>query len=230
MKRILFLVRKELWQVFRDSNMLRVVFIVPVVQLLVLGYAITTDIKNLDITISDYDQSGLSRNLSERFLHSEYFKVTQARLYPGEAEKQLFNGRAVLVLTIPLHFENDLELGRSPQVQILVDGQNSNSSAVAMGYTSRILLEFMQELSASRLLRGGTIDRQYKMIRAVSRAWYNPELKSIFFMIPGIVSVLLTIITMLLTGLAIRAQSTRQMASLSFDHIVYKIQLDRIAR
>jgi ABC-2 type transport system permease protein len=203
MKKILHLVIKELRQVVRDPNMLRVIFVVPMIQLLILGHAITTDIKNLDILICDRDDSAISRDLTERFSHTDYFIDDHFPCAAGQAELRLFRGEAVLALVIPEHFGRDLENRDSPEVQILLDGQNSNTAAVAMGYCNRILLEFMRDRIASGAGTDPRLTRSVRFIEPVSRAWYNPELKSVYYMIPGIISILLTIITMLLTGLAI---------------------------
>ncbi|MFZ5564185.1 MAG: ABC transporter permease [Thermodesulfobacteriota bacterium] len=203
-KKVLHLVRKELWQVFRDINMLRIIFIVPMVQLFVLGYAITTDIRNLDILICDYDNSALSRDLSERFSHTEYFVAEKDEGPPGNVERHLFTGRADLALVIPARFGRDLETGNRPEVQVLVDGQNSNTAAVAAGYANRILFAFMQDHLQTRSGAGGRAAfSPVRLITPEGRVWYNPELKSVYYMIPGIISILLTIVTMLLTSQAI---------------------------
>jgi len=203
MKKIWHLVRKELFQVTRDPNMLRVIFVVPMIQLLVLGYAITTDIKNLDILICDLDGSSISRNLIERFSHTEYFKQVNQSCAAGDIERHLFAGHAVVALVIPKDFGQDMETQRRPEIQILLDGQNSNTSAVALGYCNRILLQFMQDNMSKAFGRNPVLARSVRFISPVSRAWYNPELKSVYYMIPGIISILLTIITMLLTSMAI---------------------------
>jgi ABC-2 type transport system permease protein len=203
MIKIWHLINKELRQVTRDPNMLRVIFVVPMIQLLVLGYAITTDIKNLNILICDFDGSAISRDLIERFSHTEYFAQVTEDCKAGDIERHLFAGKAIIALIIPKNFGQDLETRRQPEIQILLDGQNSNTAAVALGYCNRILLQFMQDTLRNAASRQPVIARSVKMITPVSRAWYNPELKSVYYMIPGIISILLTIITMLLTSLAI---------------------------
>ena len=203
MKRVWHLVKKELWQVTRDPNMLRVIFVVPMIQLMVLGYAITTDIKNLDILICDRDDSAVSRNLTERFSHNEYLIVKPLPCRAGRVEQHIFRGDVLLALVIPEHFGRDLENRERPEIQILLDGQNSNTTAVALGYCNRILLEFMRDNMEKNMRNQPQLTRSVRFIEPVSRAWYNPELKSVYYMIPGIISILLTIITMLLTGLAI---------------------------
>jgi ABC-2 type transport system permease protein len=203
MKKIAHLVKKELLQVSRDPNMLRVIFAVPMIQLFVLGYAITTDIKNLDLLIVDGDRSAISRDLTERFSHTEYFNIFSVFYAPRTIENRLFRGEAVLALVIPPGFGRDIETGKNPEIQILLDGQNSNTSAVALGYCNRILLEFMQDHFADRIRGNPRLSRTIRFVEPVTRVWYNPELKSVYYMIPGIISILLTIITMLLTSLAI---------------------------
>ena len=203
MKKIWYLVKKELRQVMRDINMLRVIFIVPMIQLIVLGYAITTDIKNIDILICDFDGTSVSRDLVERFSHTEYFTLIDALCAPGHIEEHLFTGKAIIALTIPKNFARDLKTRDKPEIQILLDGQNSNTSAVALGYCNRILLEFMQENLSNDLRQSPWLARSVHIIEPVSRVWYNPELKSVYYMIPGIISILLTTITMLLTSMAI---------------------------
>jgi ABC-2 type transport system permease protein len=203
MKGILLLVQKELRQVFRDPSMLRIIFIMPVFQLFVLGYAITFDVKNIDTLVIDRDGTSASRGLIDRFAHNEHFIVKQTADPGSGIERYLRRGEAVFALVIPKHFGRDLESGKSTQVEILLDGQNSNTSGIALGYCNRILYRFVHDRIELGLARGSSIMRNIRLIEPETRIWYNPELKSVYFMIPAIVSILLTVITMLLTGLAI---------------------------
>ncbi len=203
MKRIIHIVRKEFRQVFRDPHMLRVIFVVPIIQLFILGYAITTDIKNLDLVVCDFDRSSISRDLVHRFSHYEYFNIEQPGCVIGEVEDYLQRGQADLAFVIPQDFGKELETNSGPELQLLVDGQNSNAGVIAMGYANRILLQFMRDRVEQGLARRPTLAREVRMIEPVSRMWYNPELKSVYYMIPGIISVLLLIITTLLTSMAI---------------------------
>jgi ABC-2 type transport system permease protein len=203
MKGILLLVQKELRQVFRDPSMLRIIFIMPVFQLFVLGYAITFDVKNIGTLVIDRDGTSASRGLIDRFAHNEHFIVKQTADPGSGIERYLRRGEAVFALVIPKHFGRDLESGKSTQVEILLDGQNSNTSGIALGYCNRILYRFVHDRIELGLARGSSIMRNIRLIEPETRIWYNPELKSVYFMIPAIVSILLTVITMLLTGLAI---------------------------
>jgi ABC-2 type transport system permease protein len=203
MKGVLLLVQKELRQVFRDPSMLRIIFIMPVFQLFVLGYAITFDVKNIGTLVIDRDGTGMSRSLIDRFVHNEHFVVRQIADPGSGIERYLRKGEAVVALVIPRHFGRELESGKSPEVEILLDGQNSNTSGIALGYCNRILYRFIQDRVELGLARVPSIMRNVRLIEPETRIWYNPELKSVYFMIPAIVSILLTVITMLLTGLAI---------------------------
>ena len=203
MRGVLHIVRKELIQVFRDRNMLRIIFLMPLFQLFVLGYAITFDVKNVGLLVIDRDGSSASRSLVDRFRESEHFIVKEIADPGSGIERHLRRGEAILALVIPEHFARDLDTGKSPEVGILVDGQNSNTAGIALGYCSRIMYRFMSDRAAQTLARHPTIRRDVRLIEPETRIWYNPELKSVYFMIPGIVAILLTVITMLLTGLAI---------------------------
>ena len=203
MRGVLHIVRKELIQVFRDRNMLRIIFLMPLFQLFVLGYAITFDVKNVGLLAIDRDGSSASRSLVDRFRESEHFIVKEIADPGSGIERHLRRGEAILALVIPEHFARDLDTGKSPEVGILVDGQNSNTAGIALGYCSRIMYRFMSDRAAQTLARHPTIRRDVRLIEPETRIWYNPELKSVYFMIPGIVAILLTVITMLLTGLAI---------------------------
>ncbi|MCX5753174.1 MAG: ABC transporter permease [Candidatus Krumholzibacteria bacterium] len=203
MKGVLHLVRKELRQVFRDPMMLRIVFLMPILQLFILGYAVTFDVKNVALLMIDRDATSASRGLVDRFAHNEHFVVKRIA-DPGKGiEGYLRRGEAVLAVVIPKHFGRSLETGKPTEVEILLDGQNSNTAGIALGYCSRILYRFASDRATEGFARSPSISRAMRFIEPETRIWYNPELKSVYFMIPGIIAILLTIITMLLTGLAI---------------------------
>jgi ABC-2 type transport system permease protein len=208
MRSVYYLIRKETRQIFRDPNMLRIIFIMPLVQLFVLGYAITFDVKNLDMIAIDRDGTAASRALVDRFSHGEHFNVKRIGDPGAGIEADLRRGDAVLALVVPDGFGRDFESGAGAEVQILLDGQNSNTAGVALGYCSRIVSRYAQDAVRERIARAGAaagarIMRDVRIVEPRTRIWYNPELKSVFFMIPGIIAILLLNITMLLTGLSI---------------------------
>jgi ABC-2 type transport system permease protein len=203
MRGVLHLVRKELRQVLRDPGMLRIIFIVPLFQLFILGYAITFDVKNIKMIVVDRDLTNASRSLVDRFTNNEHFVVRRVADPGNGIERYLRKGEAVFALVIPRYFGRDLESGRSPEVDILLDGTNSNTAGIALGYCNRILFRFISDRAAIGLAGAPAMLRNLRVVEPETRVWYNPELKSVYFMVPAIVSILLLIITMLLTGLAI---------------------------
>ena len=184
---------KELKQIFRDRLMLRVIFIVPLFQLFILGYAITTDVKNVKLLFCDRDCSKVSRMISQSFVSSPYFRVKLARGSYYSIESLLRSGDYDGAVIVPAGFEEDL-IHKCGEVQILIDGQNANKSSVVLSYCKGIILNTMKAFGRKEGLGG---------IVPVINIRYNPLLKSVNYMIPGIVGVLLTIMTMVLTSLAI---------------------------
>jgi len=208
MKRVFHLVRKELVQVFRDPNMIRVILVMPIFQLFVLGYAITLDVKHLKTLVIDRDGSSSSRALVDRFMHDEHFSAKRMGGGVADIEGYLRRGDAALAVVVPEHFGRDIESGGGAEIQILVDGSHSNSAGIGLGYCNRIVYRFMSDRAADNASKAGplanaSIARNLRIIEPATRIWYNPELKSAYFMIPAIITILLTTITMLLTGLAI---------------------------
>ncbi len=203
MKAVLHMLRKEFIQIFRDRFMVAIIFFVPLVQLFILAYAITTDVKHLSTVICDLDNSHLSRELISRFRASGYFDLNYFTRRPSDLKKLLDREKAVLALVIPAHFSRDLKKFSSPQVQLIIDGQNSNASVIALGYSLQIIQRFLEDQLKGFLGRMPELGQYIHIIEPELRVWYNPNLKSAYYMIPGIIALLLTIITMLLTSLAI---------------------------
>ena len=183
-RRVLEMVRKELRQIFRDPRLRRVIFVAPMVQLLVFGYAVSTDVRNVATLVVDHDRSRASRELVEAFTASGYFRVLGYADRPAEIVGALDRGDAVLGIVIPAGFERE----RST-VQLLFDGTNSNLANVARGYAERIVLS----LAA---LPEPPVDLR-------SRAWFNPSLESRDYNVPAVIGALLMLICLLLTSLAV---------------------------
>ncbi len=200
MGKIIHIIKKELIQVFRDRIMLRIIFIMPLLQLLLLGYAITTDIKRIPILMCDYDKSSDSRELIDKFSHSGYFKVNFFEVDRSKISEYLDESRAVIALSIPKNFASDLRRNLNPTLQIIADGQDSNSSLVAMGYANSIIQAYMMEKIAARA------KPEFMNIHIVEpeiRIWYNPNLIAKNYMVPGIIALLLTVVTTILTAMGI---------------------------
>lgn len=203
MQQILFLIRKEFIQVFRDRAMIFIIFVMPLVQVLLLGSAVSTDIKHIKTIICDLDRTPSSRELIRRFQHTKYFDIQFIETNQKNITPYLDQGKATIVIVIPTRFEKDLTRNQSPTVQILVDGQDSNSSLIATGYANRIVQVFSREKLQNSLTWNPKIFRQIHLVEPETRIWYNPNLEAKNYMIPGIVVVLLTAVTTLLTALGL---------------------------
>lgn len=203
MQQILFLIRKEFIQVFRDRAMIFIIFLMPLIQVLLLGSAVSTDIKHIKTIICDLDHTPSSRELIRRFQHTKYFDLQFIETNQKNITPYIDQGKATVAIVIPTRFEKDLRRNQSPTVQILVDGQDSNSSLIAMGYANRIVQAFSLEKLQNSLTSNPKIFRQIHLVEPETRIWYNPNLEAKNYMIPGIVVVLLTAITTLLTALGL---------------------------
>jgi len=202
-RRILHLVRKELIQLRRDPQMLRIVFISPIFQLFVFGYAVTTDVKHVATALLDQDRSVQSRDLAERFVRSGYFDIERLPAGPDEVDRQLDDGEVQVALVIPRGFAADLAADRTARVQLLVDGSDSMTAAMVAGYAGGVAGEFSAQVATDRLERLRAQVQRVPAVEERTRVWYNPELKSVRYMVPGVLSMILFLVTMLLTSMAI---------------------------
>lgn len=207
--RLVQLVRKEARQTFRDPRALRVIFMAPIIQLLVFGYAVTTDVKDTALIVYDRDQTSQSRQLVQALTAAGYFRVVATAQRAQDITTALDHGRAILALEIPRGFQGDLAAGQPATVQLLIDGTTSNTATVAQAYASQIILRFGQAHSAAvgRILgaqgHGGMGARGLPGVDLRVRAWYNPNLESRVYNVPGVVGNLMMLMSLLLTTLAV---------------------------
>lgn len=172
-------------------------FIAPVLQLLVFTYAATMDVREVPTIICDQDHSYQSRRLAGDFINSGYFKVAGATEDPGQIDQYFKKSTASVGIVIPRGFGNDLLAGRPPQIQMVTDGSDANSSGIGLAYSSQIVSTYINRQSVKiNFLKPITVEPEI-------RIWYNPELSSRNFMVPSVLGLLLMIMTMMLTSLAI---------------------------
>ena len=198
-RRIRTLIWKEFLELRQNPRLLGLIIVAPVIQLTMLGYAATTDVHNVPIVIVDGDRSMRSRQLIEKFSASPYFDIVDEAIVPSQADEDLESGRAWLAIVVPPGFERALDGQGDPavrQIQILADGTDSNSSGVALAYASALVNEFNAALIMEQGDRPGSIDARV-------RVWFNPQLESKDFMVPGVIALLLLVITANLTSMAI---------------------------
>lgn len=199
------LVRKEFRQMLRDPRSKRFLFISPIVQLLLFGYAVNTDVRNAKTFVVDQDRTAASRDLLATFTASGYFRIVGYGARPADEIRALDHGDAVLALEIPRGFATDLAAGRPAQVQMLIDGTSSNTATVAQGYATQIIQRFGIERAAARMR--GSADTQMRRPAAGvgfrARAWYNPNLESRVYNVPGVICTIVMMMGLLLTSLAV---------------------------
>jgi len=203
MKRIKHIVRKEFKQIFRDKMMLRAMVVMPFIQLFVMGHAITFDVHNVPLLVRDMDQSASSRLLLEKVRASGRFDFCDYENDPNTIKSRFEHYRASVALSIPRDFERDLLRGDRPQVQVLVDGTDSNSSNIAQGYLLRIAAEFESQMRSEHNIGRQGPAQKTRLVLPSIRTWFNPNLESKYYMLPGIVAILLTMTTSMLAGLNI---------------------------
>jgi ABC-2 type transport system permease protein len=193
MSRLLSMVRKEFLQVARDGVILMILLYSFTVDIYLVTKGFSLEVRRTPLVVYDLDRSLASQRLIERF-RPRYFNLVAYPHREGEVQDLLDRGKATMALVIPPHFSRELEAGRQATVQLIVDGTHSNSSLIAMGYAARIVEAYSRHILVDRL---GLTARELRWLPAVelrSRIWFNPNLKSEYFM--GVTE-LLSVITMI---------------------------------
>lgn len=197
--RIRELVRKEFIQLFRDRKNRPLLIIAPLIQIVLFGYVVSTDVRDIRLGLLDRSRTPESRLLVENLTGNPTFRVTHWADHPTELDQLLIHRRVDLTVEIPPDFADRIRRGQTAEVLILADGSASNMAAVRISHTSTVLEQFntrmIRELYARKIDYGQVDDRV--------RTWYNPNLDSRNFYVPGIVAVLVMILTLLLTSMAI---------------------------
>ena len=187
---------KEFIQVLRDRRMKAIIFVVPVLQTLVFGFAVTTDVNNIPTAVVDLDNSFESRELAGRFASSGYFKILASPTTPGAVQELLDRATVAVVLQINHGFSADLKRRIPASIQVLADGTDSNTTTVAVGYANSIIKKFSLDMADSDAYSSARIDVR-------QRAWYNPELKSKNYNVPGVIAMVIMLTSLLLTSMAV---------------------------
>ena len=195
------IVRKEFYQVRQDKRMLLVSVLAPILQVVILGYAVTLDIKNTNMVVCDLDKTSASREFVQEFTNSGYFIYRFSVDTQSEIDRYIEHSQASIALVIPAGFGKKILKREPAPVQVFLDGTDANAANLLLGYAMQILTSYSQSVLASytNIQRGQGVGR----IIPEPRVWFNPDLKSVNFMVPGVVALVLMIITMTLTSLAI---------------------------
>lgn len=202
---ILTIVKKELLQTLRDTKLRLVIFVMPVLQTIVFGFAISTDVKNIPVSICEEQSSFSSRKVISLFQDSEYFHIVHLTNQCSDIMNDIDFNQARIALIIPANFQKQLSKGLDAPLQVLVDGSDGNTANIAMGYITRMLAQtpFKVYQSTSGFTLAGVTPPPFQGISMEPRVWFNPDMESKFFLLPGILVMILTIIVTLLTAMAI---------------------------
>lgn len=203
MKTILQFIIKELIQVKRDIKMLAVIFLAPILQLIFLGYAANMDVNIIQTAIFDQDKSATSRELIRKFEQSGYFQIDNYVNNYDEVTELLNNGEILVSLIIPKDFEKKINRRETAPLQILFEGSDGNKSSIALGYIQKIIANYSSSIVADTKDKLGMKISLSGSLTPEVRVWYNPEMKTRNFMLPGILALILMITTISLMSMAI---------------------------
>ncbi|HXX34915.1 MAG TPA: ABC transporter permease [Thermodesulfobacteriota bacterium] len=202
-QKVRYLFVKELLQTLRDKRMRVTLIVPPVLQLIVFGYAANLDVKHIRTAIRDLDQSVASRDLIGRFGSSTYFDIVSFPETPGKVKDLINQGEVTVSIEIPADFSRKLKKGDTATVQIVLDGSESNTALIALGYANQILSDFSTQVLVRRLNRAGMIGFEEAGVELQHRTWFNPNFESRLFYIPGVIASIAFLIPIILTAQAI---------------------------
>jgi ABC-2 type transport system permease protein len=215
MKAILSILWKEFVQLRRDPRLFPVIFISPIIQLLLLGYAANLDVRDIPSVVCDLDRSAASREFLDGFLNSGYFTMRARVERMDDVDRYLDNGEAAMAFVIPRGFGDKAAARESVSVMIIADGAESQSATIGVNYANMVAGRYTQRiiLEAFQRMRGSGI--QPVVVNPEVRVWYNPELRSRNFMVPGVLGLILMIMTISLASIGIvREKETGTMEQL----------------
>lgn len=209
-RRIREIIRKEFRQTLREPRMRTVLFVPPLVQLIVFGFAVNLDVEDCQLAWMDLDRTAESRELIAGFEGSPNFRVVATPVTEDQVRELMDHGRVQAVVSVLPGFGRDIERGSTAQVQLLVDGTNSNTASVVSSYANRVVAAYGNKVMAkqqrARLVggtAGGPVNLDVPALRAQSRVWFNEDLLSRNYFVPGVVVNIIALVTLMLTAMAI---------------------------
>jgi ABC-2 type transport system permease protein len=207
--RLLSLVRKEFLQILRDPRTIGLVLVLPIIELLLLGYAVTSDVRNVPMAVFDEDRSAAARRLLDAYRAADYFRIA----YDVDSEKEMRDlidgGGARVGLIIPPDYSEQVEGNGSAVVAFVLDGSDPTIASTALSAAQFIAQEYATRVLNARLARVGQTVNLELPIEIRTQVWYNPDLVSAYFMVPGVIGMILYAITSILTATAIVRERER---------------------
>ncbi len=202
------IIKKEFRQIRRDRRSLFVLLVMPGILLLLYGYALNFDMRNIPLAVLDQDESRASRDLITKFTNTEYFDLKAVLEKSSEIDRLLVRDKVRVVLVIPPDFSRKLLAGHSAPVQVVVDGADASSAAAVLGYIDSIIESFSSKVMTRLLEKRGFFDWTLPLETEV-RVWYNPELRSAKFLIPGLMAFILMVIIVISTSFSVVREKER---------------------
>ncbi|MDD5348277.1 MAG: ABC transporter permease [Candidatus Omnitrophica bacterium] len=203
LKRLMPIVKKEFTHLFRDPLTLAMMVALPVLMLILYGYAASFDVRNVPLGIYDQSKTQESRAFIERFTSSGYFQLIEEFKSTEQFQDRMDAGKVRVIINIPTDYARNLISGKQAQVQVLVDGSDPTWASSAIGYVSGIFQQYFQDRVKAAFVKAGLARAARDPIELVQRIWYNPDLKGVNFYIPGLIAVIMMQISATLTSLAI---------------------------
>jgi ABC-2 type transport system permease protein len=207
--RLISLIRKEFIQILRDPRTLVLILVIPVMQLLLLGYSATNDVRNVPLAVFDQDRGPAARALLDAFRAADYFQLTYDAASEDELRLLVDRGEARAGLVIPPGYTNTLNGGGSAQVAFILDGSDPTVAATSLSAAQLIGQAQATQILAERLSRQGQIFSLALPVDVRTQVWYNPDLVSAYFMVPGVIGMILYALTSILTATAIVRERER---------------------
>jgi ABC-2 type transport system permease protein len=202
-ERIKHMLIKEFIQIFRDPKMKGIIFLMPIIQVLVFGYAVTTDVRNVATAVYDLDNSVESRELVSRFEKSGYFDIVEYVDTDDRAQELVDRGEVNAVIRMNKGFGSNLGGGKTSQIQIIVDGTDSNTAGIVLNYSAKIAGRYSQNILLARFDRLRGVGAEPGGVDVQTRTWFNENLESRNFYVPGVIAIIVMLITLMLTSMAV---------------------------
>lgn len=207
--RLSALIRKEFIQILRDPRTLVLILIIPIMQLFLLGYAATNDVRNVPMVVFDQDRSPAARELLDAYRAADYFQIAYDVRSEGELRELIDSGEARVGMIIPQDYSEKVQGNKSAQVVILLDGSDPTVATTALSAAKLIGQAHSTEINAIRLIRQRGQAAPKPPIEVLTQVWYNPDLISSYYMIPGVIGMILFALTSILTATAIVRERER---------------------
>jgi drug efflux transport system permease protein len=207
--RLAALIRKEFIQILRDPRTLALILIIPIMQLFLLGYAATNDVRNVSMGVFDQDREAAARSLLNAYRSADYFRIDYEVDSEAELRSLIDSGKARVGLIIPPDYSDKVQGGGTASVAIVLDGSDPTVAGTALSAATLIGQAHATQITSERLVRQGRSSALQTPVEVLTQIWYNPDMVSAFFMIPGVIAMILFFLTTMLTATAVVRERER---------------------